>query len=71
MEAQMNLSPKQAPPERMTLEEFLQWADEDVWAEWIEGEVRFLSPARRAQLLGQAGVHTWAGLCVRGHKPCA
>lgn len=44
MEAQMNLSPKQAPPERMTLEEFLQWTDEDVWAEWIEGEVRFLSP---------------------------
>lgn len=44
MEAQLNLPPKQVPPERMTLEEFLQWTDEDVWAEWIDGEVRLLSP---------------------------
>lgn len=44
MEAQVNLRPKQFPPERMTLEEFLQWTDEEVWAEWINGEVRFLSP---------------------------
>lgn len=44
MEAQLNLPPKQAPPERMSLEEFLHWTEEDVWAEWIEGEVRILSP---------------------------
>ncbi len=44
MEAQLNVPPKQAPPKRMSLEEFLQWTDEDVWAEWIEGEVRILSP---------------------------
>ncbi len=27
----------------MALEEFLRWTDEDVWAEWIEGEARILS----------------------------
>ena len=30
---------------RMSLQEFLEWADEDVWAEWEDGEVIFLSPA--------------------------
>jgi Uma2 family endonuclease len=29
----------------MSLQEFLEWADEDVWAEWEDGEVIFLSPA--------------------------
>lgn len=33
-----------SPSRRMTLEEFLRWTDEDVWAEWIEGEVRILIP---------------------------
>jgi Uma2 family endonuclease len=30
---------------RMSLQEFLEWTDEDVWAEWEDGEVIFLSPA--------------------------
>nr|HID13120.1 Uma2 family endonuclease [Anaerolineae bacterium] len=30
---------------RMTYEEFLEWADEDTWAEWVDGEVIVLSPA--------------------------
>lgn len=25
------------PSRRMSLEEFLGWTDEDIWAEWIEG----------------------------------
>ncbi|OIP02554.1 MAG: hypothetical protein AUJ96_16085 [Armatimonadetes bacterium CG2_30_66_41] len=29
----------------MTYEEFLAWADEDTWAEWVDGEVIELSPA--------------------------
>jgi Uma2 family endonuclease len=33
------------PPLRMSYEEFLQWADEDTWAEWVDGEVIILSPA--------------------------
>ena len=34
-----------APRPRMTYEEFLEWADEDTWAEWVDGEVIELSPA--------------------------
>jgi len=33
------------PKERMSLEEFLAWLDEDVWAEWENGEVIIMSPA--------------------------
>ena len=33
------------PKERMSLEEFLAWTDEDVWAEWEDGEVIIMSPA--------------------------
>jgi Uma2 family endonuclease len=29
----------------MTYEEFLEWADEDTLAEWVDGEVIMLSPA--------------------------
>jgi Uma2 family endonuclease len=32
-------------PSKMTYEEFLAWADEDTWAEWVNGEVIILSPA--------------------------
>ena len=32
-------------PGRMSYEEFLAWADEDTWAEWVDGEVVVLSPA--------------------------
>lgn len=37
--------PTKPPKERMSLDEFLAWADEDVWAEWENGEVKILSPA--------------------------
>lgn len=36
---------KKPPKERMSAEEFLAWADEDVWAEWEDGEVIIMSPA--------------------------
>ena len=37
------------PPERrkMTYEEFLDWADEDTLAEWVDGEVVIYSPASK------------------------
>jgi len=38
-------APPQVLPETMTYEEFLAWADEDTWAEWVNGEVIELSPA--------------------------
>lgn len=36
------LSP--ANPPRMSYEEFLAWADEDTYAEWVDGEVIMMSP---------------------------
>jgi Uma2 family endonuclease len=33
------------PPAKMTYEEFLAWADEDTWAEWVDGEVTVLMSA--------------------------
>ena len=33
-----------AAPPKMTYEEFLDWADEDTHAEWVNGEVVFMSP---------------------------
>lgn len=33
------------PKMRMSYEEFLEWCDEDTWAEWVDGEVIVLSPA--------------------------
>src|SRR5438105_10399034 len=39
------VTPPSAPPARMTYEEFLEWADEDTWAEWVDGEVIVMSPA--------------------------
>lgn len=36
-----------APP-KMTYEEFLDWADEDTHAEWVDGEVVFMSPVSDA-----------------------
>jgi len=36
---------KKPPKEPMSLEEFWAWKDEDVWAEWEDGEVILMSPA--------------------------
>jgi len=34
-----------APPSGLTYEEFLQWADDGMRAEWIDGEIVVMSPA--------------------------
>lgn len=41
-------------PPKMTYEEFLEWADEDTLAEWVNGEVVMTSPAsdRHQDLVG-------------------
>ena len=36
-----------SPPEPLTYEEFLAWADEDTYAEWVNGRVEFMSPVSR------------------------
>jgi Uma2 family endonuclease len=40
-------SEKATPAGKMTYEEFLTWADEDTWAEWVNGEVIILTPASK------------------------
>ena len=37
--------PVRSAPRRMTYEEFLEWADEDTLAEWVDGEVILMAPA--------------------------
>jgi Uma2 family endonuclease len=40
------LAPYKAPPDRkLSEEEFLAWCDEDVKAEWVDGQVIVMSPA--------------------------
>jgi Uma2 family endonuclease len=40
------LTPSKAPPDRkLSEEEFLAWCDEDVKAEWVDGQVIVMSPA--------------------------
>ena len=33
------------PPAPVSFEAFLAWADEDTWAEWVDGEILLISPA--------------------------
>jgi Uma2 family endonuclease len=40
--------PDQETPLRISFEEFLEWGDEDTWAEWVDGEVIVLTPANIA-----------------------
>ncbi|GBC95775.1 hypothetical protein HRbin16_01572 [bacterium HR16] len=32
------------PPGKISYEQFLEWLDEDTWAEWVDGEVELMSP---------------------------
>ena len=36
---------KTLPEEPATIEQFLEWCEEDIWAEWVDGEVIIMSPA--------------------------
>ena len=56
------LTPTQAPPRlRMTLEEFLAWAEGNPLAEWVDGEVVTMSPLRAVHVQ----LHTWLGAVLR------
>jgi Uma2 family endonuclease len=45
IEAKVIEPPPRVPvKEKMTWEEFLEWCDEDTWAEWVDGEVQMVSP---------------------------
>ena len=35
------------PHEKMTYDEFLDWADEDTYAEWVDGDIIMMGPASK------------------------
>jgi Uma2 family endonuclease len=39
------VGPRVPPPGPVTFEEYLDWLDEDTWAEWVDGEIIMASPA--------------------------
>jgi Uma2 family endonuclease len=50
MAEEFSVEPSKTPekavsPVKITYEEFLAWADEDTWAEWVNGEVIIMTPA--------------------------
>ena len=45
----LEISLKRIEPPKMTYDEFLEWADEDTYAEWVNGEVIMTSPASDRQ----------------------
>ncbi len=55
IETQFADAPTHAPPKtKMTFDEFLEWCDEDTWAEWVDDEAHFLPhvTTRHQELLG-------------------
>lgn len=53
----------EAPTKKMTYEEFLDWCDEDTWAEWVDGEVVMVSPAS----LPHQDIKSFLLVMVRAH----
>ncbi|MBC8140062.1 MAG: Uma2 family endonuclease [Armatimonadetes bacterium] len=48
----VNIAPKDLALPLMTFEEFLEWSDEDTYAEWVDGKVIFFLPvSNRHQLI--------------------
>jgi Uma2 family endonuclease len=48
----LRIPQRTAPTGKIAYEEFLAWADEDTWAEWVNGEVVVLTPvSNRHQML--------------------
>jgi Uma2 family endonuclease len=43
----LTLASRPVPPGKMTYEEFLDWATEDTYAEWVDGEVVWMSPVSK------------------------
>ncbi len=58
---------EKALPMKMTYEEFLQWADEDTLAEWVNGEVVMTSPASRKHQMIAGFLGKVMGLYVEYH----
>jgi Uma2 family endonuclease len=61
-------APRRPPAGKLTYEQFLEWADEDTWAEWVDGEVILLMPASTPHQLLVGYLHLLLRLfCQRHH----
>lgn len=48
MAQQALLQPTRPLPQgKISYEQFLEWLDEDTWAEWVDGEIELMSPVSR------------------------
>ena len=56
------------PLSKMTYEEFLDWADEDTLAEWVDGEVVMYSPASKQHQLIVGFLEKVLGTFVEQHN---
>ena len=56
------------PSQKMTYEEFLDWADEDTLAEWVDGEVVMYSPASKQHQLIVGFLEKVLGTFVEQHN---
>jgi Uma2 family endonuclease len=56
------------PSPKMTYEEFLDWADEDTLAEWVDGEVVMYSPASKQHQLIVGFLEKVLGTFVEQHN---
>ena len=62
------LAPYKAPPDRkLSEEEFLAWCDEDVKAEWVDGQVIMMSPANTAHVRLTSFLDRVVGVFVERH----
>ncbi|MDW8290081.1 MAG: Uma2 family endonuclease [Armatimonadota bacterium] len=49
MSQQTLLQPRRPLPSgKLSYEQFLEWLDEDTWAEWVDGEIELMSPVSGA-----------------------
>src|SRR5579871_4216018 len=52
---------RELPRGRLTYEEFLDWCDEDTWAEWVDGKVQLMAPISE----GHADLSGWLAAVLR------
>ena len=66
-ERDRELPGRKAPPGPVSFEEYLEWLDEDTWAEWVNGEVVMLSPASTRHQLIKGFLSITIGIYVEHH----
>lgn len=56
------------PKEKTTFNEFVEWLDEDIWAEWVDGEITIMNPASIKHQILAAFLQSILQHWVENHK---